>query len=73
MPHGPNGDTDPDVDLEEKSIKVVLAYVRLGVKPLEPDERDLLGRALAKLERAEALDRWSLTQDEWSDLENAAK
>ena len=73
VPHGPDGDTETDVDLEEKSIKVVLAYVRLGVRPLDSEERELLGGVLAKFKKAEALERWSLAQDEWSDLDEATK
>jgi hsp70-interacting protein len=73
VPHGLDGDAEPDVDLEEKSIKVVLACVRLSVKPLEPDERELLEKALAKFGEVKALERWGLTQDEWNDLEEATK
>jgi len=73
LPHGPDGDTETDVDLEEKSVKAVLAYVRLGVKPLEPDEQELLSKGLGKFGKAEALERWSLAADEWSELEKAAR
>lgn len=72
VPHGPDGDAEPDLDFEEKSIKVVLAFVKLGVVRLKSEDRGLLAKALARVPKAEALERWSLTADEWDDLDKAA-
>lgn len=73
VPHGPDGDAEKDLDFEEKSVKVIHAFIKTGVVPLELDERELLAKALSKVGKVQALERWSLTDDEWNDLEKAAK
>lgn len=73
MPHGPDGDAEPDLDFEEKSVKVVLAFVQLGSATLDGDDRALLAKALEKTGKSQALEKWSLTTDEWTQLEKASR
>lgn len=72
VPHGPDGDAEPDLDFEEKSVKIILAFVGLGVVPLEREDRELLAKGLGKVGKAQALERWSLTSGEWDALEKAS-
>lgn len=74
VPHGPDGDVgEPDQDLEEKSVKVVLEYVRLGVGELGAEERDMLGKVLGKVDRRTAGERWGISGSEWEILVEATK
>lgn len=74
VPYGADGSqVELDVDYEEKVVKAILAFVQLGAETLTDEERPLLGEILGKYTRKEGCERWSLTTEEWSELEKASK
>ncbi|KAF8312656.1 Fes1-domain-containing protein [Clavulina sp. PMI_390] len=73
VPSGPDGDEGRDADFEEKSIKVVLQFVRLGVVPLQGSEKEMLATVLSNTTKDEALERWVLEGQDWVDLQKASQ
>lgn len=74
VPHGPDGsEIEADLDYEEKGIKTVLAFVQLGAEKLTDKEKQLLSEVLSKFGKSKGLERWSLTDAEWNQLENASR
>ena len=68
-----DGDEGRDADFDEKSIKVVLQFVRLGVIPLQESEKEMLATVLSKVTKEEAVERWMLESQDWDDLQKASK
>ena len=71
-PHGPDGsDVESDVDYEEKAVKTLLGFVQLGAAKLGSEEKKSLAAVMRKFGKNNGLERWSLTEAEWKELESA--
>lgn len=74
VPYGPDGsDVESDVDYEEKAVKTLLAFVQLDAAKLSSEEKRSLAAVLKKFGKKNGLERWSLTEAEWKELESASR